>query len=328
MSQLERLKKKRGGEGAEREDREGERGERARLFNAFPLTIHPLFLLVGLLCSFTGRLLLFLVFTLSALLHECGHAIRAASFGYRLDRILLMPYGAVVKGDLSGIRPKEEIGMLLAGPLVSGATAVFFVALWWFFPDCYPYTEDVVTANASLFFVNLLPAYPLDGGRLLLCLLKTALPEPKAKRLCRIVGGVFASVLLLLFALEARKGRINVSLALFALLLAVGCFSRGGGEYGKICFSHRRAFARGVEIRRVAVDKNCTVKKLLKFFSKDKYLIADVYSDEGEYVASLRQEEIEEIFEKRGIYIRIDEFLGQKRNFHAEIGNQDLHIKK
>lgn len=313
MPELEQLKKKRGEEnGGGREDSEGERGERLRLFNAFPLKIHPLFLLVGLFCSFTGKLLLFLVFTLSALLHECGHAIRAASFGYRLDKIVLMPYGAVVKGDISGIRPREEIGMLLAGPLVSGATAVFFVALWWFFPDCYPYTEDVVTANASLFFINLLPAYPLDGGRLLLCLLKTALPEAKAEKICRAVGGVFAAAFLLLFALEALRGRINVSLALFALLLAAGCFSKSGGEYGKICFSHRRAFARGVEIRRVAVDKNCTVKKLLKFFSKDKYLIVDVYSDEGEYVASFRQEEIEEIFEDRGIYIKINEFLTQK----------------
>ena len=137
--------------------------------------VHPLFLLFGVWYAFSGRLFLFLVFTLVALMHECGHAFAAARVGYRLDKIVLMPYGALISGDIEGIGLKDEIKVALAGPLVNAATAVLFVALWWFFPETYAYTDVAAYASAAIALVNLIPAYPLDGGRILLA--KAAIHE-------------------------------------------------------------------------------------------------------------------------------------------------------
>ena len=95
--------------------------------------------------------------TLAALEHECAHAIAARRFGFELNRILLMPYGAVVSGDLSGIPPRQELWVCLAGPLANAATALSFVALWWLYPETYPYTDVAAYVSASLFFVNLFP---------------------------------------------------------------------------------------------------------------------------------------------------------------------------
>ncbi|MBO7297673.1 MAG: hypothetical protein J6U60_01345, partial [Clostridia bacterium] len=59
------------------------------------LTLHPLFIAVGVWYCFTGELFLFLLSCLVALQHECAHAFAAAKLGYKLNKIVLMPYGAV-----------------------------------------------------------------------------------------------------------------------------------------------------------------------------------------------------------------------------------------
>ena len=147
--------------------------------------VHPLFLAVGALSALTGGLLHFLAACLAALEHECAHAFAARRYGYTLDKIVLMPYGAVISGDVSGIGKKAELSVLIAGPLCNLATGLFFIALWWMYPETYPFTELAADISFSLFFVNLLPAYPLDGGRILRLLL-----EPFGKKRARIAGMV------------------------------------------------------------------------------------------------------------------------------------------
>ena len=152
----------------------------------FRLRIHPLFLAAGLVSAFTGDLLLFLAAALAAAEHECAHAFVARRYGFALDKLVLMPYGAVLSGDIAGIGKKQELAVLVAGPLANAVTALAFVALWWLFPETYPYTEAAASVSFSLFLVNLLPAYPLDGGRILHLLL-SPLGERRANAVCRAV---------------------------------------------------------------------------------------------------------------------------------------------
>ena len=83
-------------------------GRRRRPFSRAKFTIHPLFILVGAWYSLTGGLFLFLISCIIALEHECAHAFSASKRGYRLNKIVLMPYGAVIDGDLQGISFKDE----------------------------------------------------------------------------------------------------------------------------------------------------------------------------------------------------------------------------
>ena len=66
-------------------------------------TAHPLFLAVGVWYCFKGELTLFLLSCLVAVQHECAHAFAAAKLGYKLNKIVLMPFGAVIDGDLDEI---------------------------------------------------------------------------------------------------------------------------------------------------------------------------------------------------------------------------------
>ena len=132
--------------------------ERVSHKERFYFTIHPLFLLFGVFYALTGRFFLFLTYTLTAVMHEFAHAAAAARVGYRLRRIVLMPYGAIIRGDLEGISFKDEIFVALAGPLANAAAALGFIALWWLFPDAYPYTDTAAFASLGIAAVNVQPA--------------------------------------------------------------------------------------------------------------------------------------------------------------------------
>ena len=282
----------------------GGRAGGGKRIGAFRVRVHPLFLAAGVLSAFTGQLLLFLSAVLAALEHEFAHSIAARSEGYCLDKILLMPYGAVISGDLSGIPPKAEAKVLLAGPLANAFTALAFAALWWLFPETYPYTEAAAEVSLSLFLVNLLPAYPLDGGRLLLLLL-TPLGEPRARLISRIAacltaGGIFALFVISLFSVP------NFSALLFALLLFAGNF--GGGSYRRIAFARGRTFSRGVEEKRVVLSSERTAGECVRYLREDKYLVLIVYED-GEYLGELTEGELFAVLEEGGYSRTLKEAL-------------------
>ncbi len=268
------------------------------------LSVHPLCLITGVLCALTGTLWIFLAAVLAALEHECAHAIAAKRYGYTLDRVVLMPYGAVVSGDLGGIPKREELWVLLAGPLCNLATGIFFVALWWMYPESYPFTELAAAVSFSLFFVNLLPAYPLDGGRVLYLLL-SPLKERRARAICRAASLLIAAAALGYFVYSCFHKPAFTALA-FAVLLAAGGF--GGGRYARVPLPRRRDFSHGAEERRVAVDGSLTGNAVLRYFSEDRYLTLLLF-DKGEFLGELGEEELLFALEKEGYDVPLKNFL-------------------
>ena len=165
----------------------------------FVFTLHPLFFAFGLYYAMTGRIGVFAVCTLSALLHEFGHAHVATNVGFCVKALSLMPYGASVTADMEGISFKDEIAVLLAGPLTNLLVAVGCVASWWFFPTIYPFTELVFTTNLSLFLINLLPVGTLDGGRILTSVCGEFLSKKYAEIITKTLGIILTAFLFLCF---------------------------------------------------------------------------------------------------------------------------------
>lgn len=256
--------------------------------------VHPLFLLAGVASAFTGRLLVLLASVFAALEHECAHAFVARRFGFCLNKIVLMPYGAVISGDIGGISPKEEIAVLLAGPLANAFTALGFTALWWLFPETYPYTDVAAYVSLSLFLVNLLPAFPLDGGRLLRVFLRP-LGERRATLVCRVVSFVTAGGIMGYFVFSCFSSP-NFGALAFAALLFAGSF--GGGSYGRVAFSPKN-FSRGVEERRIAYSAEHTAGEAMRFLREDKYLVLVLF-EKGEFVGELTEEELWQVLQEGG----------------------------
>ena len=269
--------------------------------------LHPLFLLLGVWYAVKGELFLFLLNTLVALQHECAHAFAAAKLGYKLNAIVLMPFGAVIDGDLRGISLKDEIFVALCGPVCNLVTAAFFVAIWWFTPTMYAFTDTAYYSSLAVGLVNLLPAYPLDGGRILRCVvariftkstLSEAEAEARAALICRIITLLFAAAFFALFVIQCICKTPNLSALIFGIFLFVGGLGNKKQPlfYERMQFSAKKAFARGAEIRRVAVLGSCPIKDTLRFITKGGYLVLEVYDDNERHLFELSQNQLSDLF--------------------------------
>ena len=145
--------------------------------------------------------------------HECGHVLAARRFGLIPKAVILLPLTGVALYDESRVEKqpsatwwKREIRLALVGPLVNLALAGFAIAaiaasghpvdLWtWPFLKARNLPRSVVWANLYLASLNLLPAYPLDGGRILRAFLSRALDLQSATRRAVSISSAIAMVL-------------------------------------------------------------------------------------------------------------------------------------
>lgn len=130
--------------------------------------IHPfMWLLVGL-ALMTGNFWELLILFFIVFVHELGHGLAATYYNWRIKQVLLLPFGGVAETDEHGNRPlKEELIVTLAGPLQHiwlGAGGYLLFQLGFLSGDMW---ELFSIFNLMIFLVNLLPIWPLDGGKLM-----------------------------------------------------------------------------------------------------------------------------------------------------------------
>lgn len=286
---------------------EERRGKLRRFAHTAKFRLHPLFIVVGIWYCFKGELFLFLLSCLVAVQHECAHAFAAAKLGYKLNKIVLMPFGAVIDGDMRGITFKDEIFVAVCGPLCNLITAAFFGALWWFVPTMYAFTDTAYYSSLAIALVNLLPAYPLDGGRIFKCALARVFAkkrpdegwaERKAEKICRAVTLCFSAALLGAFALLCLQKTVNLSLLAFGVFLLFGVFGNRekNAVYRRMDFSSMDAIRKGAVLKRVAVLSTCPVKDTLKYIANGAYLVLEVYDEKERHLFDLPQNELSDWF--------------------------------
>lgn len=272
--------------------------------------IHPLFYLLGLYFAITGKIFIFIIYTATAVIHELGHSYVASNQGYRLNKITLMPFGAVVSGNIEGLKPTDEIKVAVAGPFINLAVALFFVSTWWIFPESYAFTDVVAEANFIMAVINFLPVFPLDGGRIVLALLSSKINKIKAIKIMKVSGIIFSLILFALFVVTIFY-TINISILLFALFLLFATLSREKDNvYVRLTSItiDKRALNNGIIIKKQAVDKDITLKKLISILDYTCINEIDVYSN-GEKITNLNQNKINEVVLKGELYSKLSKYL-------------------
>lgn len=101
------------------------------------------------------------------LVHEFSHALIAAHFGVRTDALRLLPFGAEICIDCAFLSTDKKVLILLAGSMGNIIIAIGLSSLLWLFPQFFLMFEVLIIANALPGILNLLPIYPLDGGKIL-----------------------------------------------------------------------------------------------------------------------------------------------------------------
>lgn len=167
----------------------------------------------------------------SVLLHELGHAIAARRYGVATRDIVLLPIGGVARLERIPETPRHELVVALAGPAVNVLIA-FLLYLWLQASGQWLPGSPVTVSGGSflqrLYFVNLflvafnlLPAFPMDGGRVLRALLAMRLEYTQATRVASVIGqglalllgfiGLFANPFLIFIALFVWIGAAQES---------------------------------------------------------------------------------------------------------------------
>jgi stage IV sporulation protein FB len=259
-------------------------------------TIHPLFIAYGVLSAIFGGFPIFIIYALTALLHECGHVFCAERLGFYCERINLTPYGASAVCRTEGILPCDELKLALSGPLVNALMCVTCAGLWWFFPESYAYTDVLFEANGIMLSINLLPAYPLDGGRVAGCFLRKKLSPKSTNIILKISSVSFAFGLCGIFFVYK-----NQSILVFALFLLTSVFEKDV-PVCKINYAVKKK-KDGKEMRYILLNKNSQYRDAVKYLSDGRYHVFVTFED-GE-VNELYEDELCEMLLSHSIYDRI-----------------------
>ena len=173
-------------------------------------------------------------------LHELGHSFVAIRKGCKVREITLLIIGGAAVMESIPRRPKDEFSMAIAGPAVSATLAILFGLLAYRYP---PDAEDMrawlgvlfyytALGNGLLAIFNLLPAYPMDGGRITRALLTPRLGRLRATRIAMLTGRGFAIAIgaIGLMGLPPWIPRFYIPL----LLIAGFVYIMGNREYRQI----------------------------------------------------------------------------------------------
>jgi stage IV sporulation protein FB len=162
---------------------------------------------------------------LCVLLHEFGHILTARRFGVRTPDVILLPIGGVARLERIPDDPKQELLIAVGGPVV---TLVIIVVLYaWLrltgeMPPLLPdpgagrFAERLMGVNVWLLGFNLIPAFPMDGGRMLRATLASRIGAVRATRAAAILGQVFAAGMVL----AGLSG--NILLAIIGMFVFIG----------------------------------------------------------------------------------------------------------
>ncbi len=175
----------------------------------------------------------------SVLLHELGHTLVAKRYGIRTLEIVMFPIGGVSRPERQP-KAREELWIALAGPTVNLVIAIAllgwvatrqgFVALEQLKqPTDANLAERIALGNVMLWLFNLLPAYPMDGGRILRSFLALHRPEEEATRIAAGAGRALAVLMGLAGLLWS-----NFMLVFVAMFVYLGASQEGAAARGRI----------------------------------------------------------------------------------------------
>ncbi|WP_026906328.1 M50 family metallopeptidase [Paucisalibacillus globulus] len=164
-----------------------------------PIHIHPILFVFIIISFLTGTFVEMFVILTIVLFHELGHYVAAAYFKWRINKVMLWIFGGVMDTDEHGNRPvKEEFIVTIAGPFQH--VIIYFLMIFASFFSLLPSSiiETVNIYNTTILIFNLLPIWPLDGGKLLFFLLSKRFSFQKAYHmiiissmyLCLVILGV------------------------------------------------------------------------------------------------------------------------------------------
>lgn len=204
------------------------------------------------------------LYSFAMVLHEVAHYVVAKKLRYRCTEIQIGIFGAVLYGDFGDVAGLDRIKIAAAGPACNLVLCLFCLAAWWVLPEFYYFTDEFFAANLSMAAVNVLPCYPLDGGRILTGILERK--RINALKTTKIITVVLSLAAFLLFVFSLYTPNKLFSVGLFAIGLFAGVFAQSGGCYVRAPFVQNRNLLRkrGMEKKTLVFNENCPLSDVVR----------------------------------------------------------------
>lgn len=174
--------------------------------------IGPGFFLLIVICLFSKNIVLLFNYALALFLHEMAHLWVAGKRGYSLKQIKLDIFGLAVELN-EKIDDKDQFAINIAGPVCNLIICVLCMASYWLFPISYFYLNTFCFSSLVLAIFNLLPVYPLDGGKIFRGIIKS---DKVYKILNYLIRILLAFVFIFAFVLSCYNG-VNFLLLVLAM---------------------------------------------------------------------------------------------------------------
>jgi stage IV sporulation protein FB len=168
---------------------------------------------------------LILAVFICVILHEFGHSLQVKRYGIRVRDVVLLPIGGMARADRIPEKPWQEIVVAISGPLVNFVLAAVLYSIVVLRGTPLNLESDFVTnllvINLFLGAFNLVPAYPMDGGRILRGLLALKLPYLRATRYAKNTGQLIAQF----FVVAGFMDSAFVMLPVIAIFIYLGAIN-------------------------------------------------------------------------------------------------------
>jgi len=231
------------------------------------ITVHPLFWGIIAIGIFTARFKELLLLFFIVLIHELGHAFAAAHYKWRIKQIQLLPFGGVAELEEHGNKPlKEELIVVIAGPIQHVwmiGLAYVLARAGWFSEELYHF---FVWNNLMILGFNLLPIWPLDGGKVLFNVLSHQFPYLQAHEKMMKISCVFFSVIL---GWQLFWNSNSIMMWVLLLFLAISLYQEWKQRrYAFMRFLLERYYGNKRDIEKIAPIEVRTEDQLYTIFTK------------------------------------------------------------
>ncbi len=239
---------------------------------------------------------LLLCYVPAVLLHEWAHILAATALGMTITELELLPFGCAARLQCFAMSRAKEMVVAAAGPAANMlfACAVFAVNRY---AIPIAIADKLIASNLALASINLLPALPLDGGRIARAAFAGWMGYPRATRLTAIAGIVFAAILTGVGIYSWVMGQLSPSLFVMGLFLCLTAIR----ELKAAPFTLIRDFSgkrqtierkRTLTVNRIAAMQGEHIADVLRAFEAGKYNVVTVLRGDMGVLAELDEREI------------------------------------
>jgi Zn-dependent protease len=249
-------------------------------------------------------------------LHEFGHALTAKRYGILTRDITLLPIGGLARLEKMPENPRHELWVALAGPMVNvvifGVLGVYLYLVGFEWPaadqmriQATTFLPFVAMANLVLAVFNMIPAFPMDGGRVLRALLSFQMDRAKATRIAGSIGQLLAI------------GFVFVGLFYNPVLVLIGIFIFLGAQ-AEVAHTQQAAALKGFKVEDAMMTRYITLPQEAPL-SQAIHMLLDGQSTQ--FVVTREQMPIGTL-DREGIIVALREF-GEQVPI-GEAANKDL----